>query len=79
MRKLFGSAGAKPYRLWKILRIEDVFALRLARVSGLAVQERDKRKKEPGAVFLDLVLQRDSIHHGRRVLLRGLRGHRIPS
>ena len=45
--------------------------MRLARVSGLAVQRRDKRNGEPGAVFLDLVLQHDSINHGRRLALAG--------
>src|ERR1035441_222058 len=47
----------------------DVFAVRLTRVSGLAVQERDKRKVERGAVLLDYALQHDSIHRSeeRRV------------
>ena len=57
----------------------DLFAVRLARLSGVAVQKRDKRNVEPGAVFLDLPLLHDSINHGRRLTLCGQYGQRIPS
>src|SRR5205085_12164399 len=58
---------------------QDLFTVRLARVSGLAVQEPEKRNGGPGAVFLGLALQHDSINHGRRLTLRGQYGQRTAS
>ena len=79
MRKLFGSPGDEALPALEDSAYRDVFAVRLARVSGLAVQKRDKRDVEPGAVFLDRVLQHDSINHRRRLAFWGRHGHRIPS
>jgi hypothetical protein len=78
MQTLFGSAAARPYRLWKLLHIG--MCLRCALLVYLAwwFKERDKRKVERGAVLLDFALQHDSIHNGRRVTLRGEYGHGIP-
>ncbi len=50
---------------------QDVFSVRLARVSGLAVQKRDKRNVEPIAVFREFVLQQVSMNNRRHLGLCG--------
>src|SRR5207247_5103414 len=70
-RQAIPALANSPYR--------DLFAVHLSRLPGVAVQKRDKRNVEPGAVFLDLPLLHDSIHHGRRLTLCGLYRQRIPS
>jgi serine/threonine protein kinase len=80
MRKFFGSAGAKPYRLWEILHIK--MCLRCALLMYLAWRFKNVTSGtwSLALFFSTLFLQHDSINHRRRPALCGRHGYpRVPS
>lgn len=78
VRKLFGSAGPRPYRLWEILHIK--ICLRCVLLVYLAWRFKNVTSGTWSlALFFAILLRHDSINHGRGFALCGQYGQRIPS